>query len=764
MPDPLVKHLGRDLTAGVVVYLVALPLCLGIALASGAPLASGLIAGIVGGIVVGAISGSHTSVAGPAAGLAAVVAAQIADLGSFSAFLVAVVLSGVIQIGLGMARAGFIAAFCPASVIKGLLAAIGVIIILKQIPHLVGHDADAEGEMAFHQPDGENPFSELIAAASHIQPGALWIGLTSILILWAWARVQFLKKSPLPGQLVVVLYGIGINYLFRFLNSPWEIRGDHLVQVPVADTPETAAKLLAFPDWSILSNPAVYLGAFTLAMIASLETLLNIDAVDQIDPEQRVSPPNRELVAQGIGNVVAGMIGGMPMTSVIIRSSVNINAGGKTKLSAVFHGILLLGSVLFIPGFINSIPLAALAAILFITGIKLASPALFRQMWAGGQGQFLPFVTTIVMIVMTDLLIGVLIGLAVATLFILRNNFRRPLRRFMERHVHGDVLRVELANQVSFFHRPSLSKTLHDVPRGGHVLIDARNTDFIDADILDLLHDFRTVTAPAHGVQVSVVGFKDEYAQLADEIKFVDYSTRELQQALTPQKVLDMLHEGNERFRKGEPIARNLRRQPDATVPGQAPLAVVLSCSDSRTPAEHIFDVGVGDILSVRIAGNVAHDKVLGSIEYGCRVAGAKLIVVMGHTGSGAVSVAVDLSVRGETAKQAMECDHLDALVDEIKRSITEPPETLEHEADRRNFIDQVAERNVLRSIDVIRSQSTAIGELIRTGAIDIAGAMYDVNSGEVRFLPPSEKAITLSPSPKTDEPDNLEPDRKHAG
>lgn len=739
--DRLATTLPRDLTAGLVVFLVALPLCLGVALASNAPLISGLTAGIVGGILVGLMSGSHTSVSGPAAGLTAVVAAQIAALGSFEAFLLAVVLAGVIQIALGIARAGFLAAFFPSSVIKGLLAAIGIIIILKQIPHVVGHDPDPEGEMAFAQPDQENTFTELILMVTDIQPGAAVIGLLSLVLLVVWDRTKWLKKSPVPAALVVVLVGVGLTLLFRRLGGAWLVEPSHLVQVPVADDLAGFLTFFKTPDWSQWTNKAVYVAAVTLAAVASLETLLNLEGVDKLDPRRRTSPPSRELFAQGVGNVASGLIGGLPVTSVIIRSSVNINAGGRTRLAAIVHGVLLLVCVALFPVWLNLIPLSCLAAILLVTGVKLASPALFRQMWQAGKYQFLPFIITVVAIVLTDLLIGVLIGLAVSTAFILRSNVRRPLRRIVEKHLGGDVVHIELANQVSFLNRAALLKVLGEVPRGGRVLLDARGTDYIDPDILDLIRDFDEKTGPARGIEVSLLGFRKKY-QLDDRIQYVDYSTRDLQEAVRPEQVLQILKDGNERFRTGERLTRDLGRSVQATAAGQHPLAVVLSCIDSRTPAELIFDLGVGDIFSVRVAGNVTSRKILGSIEYGCAVAGAKLVLVVGHTRCGAVAAAVNLIAAGQTAAEATGCQHIDYVVTEIQQSV-EPAAGRAAAglpaAEKEAFANEVARRNVARAVEELRRQSETLDRLAREGRIAIVGAMYDVTTGAIEFLPETE-------------------------
>jgi carbonic anhydrase len=730
--------LAKDLPAGLVVFLVALPLCLGIALASNAPLFSGIVAGIVGGIVVGSLSGSHTSVAGPAAGLTAIVAAQISTLGSFRAMLLAGVFAGLIQIALGVARAGFIAAFFPSSVIKGLLAAIGLILILKQIPHVLGHDANPVGDLAFDQLDEENTFTGLLATAFDIHSGAALVGLVSIAVLVIWDKIKVLKSSLVPAPLVVVLLGVGLSQLVGGLGDGWAIQSEHLVNVPSAGDGGIGS-LLATPDWGQLSNPAVYVAAFTLAIVASLETLLNLEAVDRLDPQQRRSPPDRELWAQGVGNVISGLVGGLPLTSVIVRSSVNVNAGSKTRLSTIFHGTLLLGCVLLVPHLLNMIPLASLGAILVMTGLKLASPKLVKQMWAEGKPQFLPFVVTVVAIVATDLLKGIAVGLLVALGFILHSNLRRPLRRVQEKHLTGEILRIELANQVSFLNRAALESALHAVPRGGHVLLDARNTDYIDPDILDLLDDFRKKTAPAHGVEVSTVGFKDRYPKLEDKIQFVDHSSRDVRDALTPEQVLQIFKDGNRRFLSGQRLTRDLVRQVHATSRSQNPMAVVLSCIDSRTPAELIFDMGIGDIFSVRIAGNIARDKVLGSMEYSCCIAGAKLILVLGHTSCGAVRTAVELARKKQTAEEATGCKHIDVLINDIQHSL-DPHVPMPLPDDpatpvRDDYVDDVARRNVERTMAVIRHRSQPLNRLIQQGKLAVVGGLYDVRTGEVSFF-----------------------------
>ncbi len=732
------SNLAKDLPAGLVVFLVALPLCLGISLASNAPLAAGIIAGIVGGLVVGVLSGSSTSVTGPAAGLTAVVATQIAELGSFQAFLVAVIVAGALQIVFGILKGGFLSSFFPSSVVKGLLAAIGIIIILKQLPHLVGYDANPVGDTDFCQTNQKNTFTELPAALQMFLPGAAVIGLLSVGLLIFWGKVSWLQKSPIPGPLVAVVFGTAVNLVLIQMGHPWAIAPTHLVQVPVAEGASGFLQLFSFPDFSVLGKPALYVAAVTLAVIASLETLLTIEAVDKIDPQQRKSPANRELLAQGAGNIVSGFLGGLPMTSVIVRSGANLNAGAQTKISAIFHGVLLLGCVALLPRWLNQIPLCALAAVLIVTGYKLASPKIIGQMWKEGKYQFLPFAITVIAIVFTNLLTGILIGLGVSLLFILYSNFRRPIHQVLEKHISGNVMRIELPPQVSFLNRAAMQKSLYAIPAGGSILIDARNADYIDPDILDLLADFKNVTAKAHGVEFKTVGLKEKYSRFDEQVPFADYSSRELQNSIKPREVLDLLKAGHQRFLDGRPLVRDLRRQAGATAKGQFPIAAVLGCIDSRAPVEHIFDLGLGDAFVARIAGNVARDKMIGSLEFACGVAGAKLLMVLGHTSCGAVKASVELKLAGKTAAEATGCDHLDELVGIIQGSI-DPSQLKDFSnwADdkKKAFVDEVARKNVLNTMNYIREKSRILERLVRENKIMIVGAVYDVNTGKVEFL-----------------------------
>jgi hypothetical protein len=485
------ESLKHDIPASVVVFLVALPLCLGIALASGAPLFSGVIAGIVGGILVGALSGSRLGVSGPAAGLAVIVFTAINSLGSFEAFLVAVVLAGLLQLAMGYLRAGVIGYYFPSSVIKGMLSGIGLTIILKQLPHAVGYDADPTGDMAFVQSNGENTLSALGTMLSQLQPGALVVGLVSmaILLLWDLPFIKRIKATTwIQGPLVAVVMGVVLNQIFADAAPALAIKASHLVQIPMADGLSGLVGLLTFPDFSHLSNPAVYTTALTLAVVASLETLLCVEATDKLDPSKRVTPTNRELKAQGAGNVISGLLGGLPLTQVIVRSSANIQAGGQTKISAILHGVLLVVAVIAIPSLLNLIPLSVLAAVLITVGYKLAKPALFRSMYAQGPYQFIPFIVTIIGILTTDLLIGIGLGLAVAIFTILLNNYQHAF--YVDRDPTGAV-RVVLSEDVSFLNRVTVMRALAEVPAGARVVIDASRSMSIDHDVFEILQDFR---------------------------------------------------------------------------------------------------------------------------------------------------------------------------------------------------------------------------------------------------------------------------------
>ena len=503
------KHIKNDFPASIIVFLVAMPLCLGIALASGAPLFSGLIAGMVGGIIVGAISGSALGVSGPAAGLAVIVLAAIQDLGSFEAFLLAVVFAGVVQIVMGYLQTGVIAYYFPSAVINGMLAGIGVIIFLKQIPHAFGYDAVPEGDFRFQQADHENTFSEIAHLIDKISYGPMIIAALSLVVLILW-EMKFMKKikifNLIQGPLVAVTLGIILNNIFSGSES-LALSAEQMVRIPVSESIGSFFSNFRLPDFSQITNPQIYITGVILAVVGSLETLLCVEASDKQDPLRRVTPTNRELTAQGIGNIVSGLIGGLPVTQVIVRSSVNVQAGGKTKLSAIIHGFIILIALLAIPGLMNMIPLATLAAILLVVGFKLARPSLFKKKWQQGHKQFIPFLATILGIVFTDLLLGIGIGIAVSIVIILYQNFNIPIMIYSEFKKEGDIT-IALSEDVTFFKKASLLKVLADVPNGKKITIDASKTYYIHQDVLDIIEDFM-ISAKSRDIEVELIELYD---------------------------------------------------------------------------------------------------------------------------------------------------------------------------------------------------------------------------------------------------------------
>jgi MFS superfamily sulfate permease-like transporter len=501
------KHIKSDIPASIVVFFVALPLCLGIALASGAPLFSGLIAGIIGGIFVGAMSGSKIGVSGPAAGLAAIVLTAIGTLGGYENFLVAVVLGGIIQIIFGFLKAGVIGYYFPSSVIKGMLTGIGIIIILKQIPHFFGYDPDPEGDWAFFQVDGKNTFTEILDTVNNISPGATMVAIIGLSILLLWDKV--LSKKGRIFQLVqgpLVAVAVGILFFILTQNSEvLAISSDHLVSVPVPEDIDSFIGQFSFPNFSAITNPQIWITAFTIALVASLETLLCVEATDKLDPHKNVTPTNRELLAQGAGNIISGMIGGLPITQVIVRSSANIQSNGRTKLSAIIHGFLLLISVILIPTLLNMIPLSVLAAILFIVGYKLAKPALFVKMYRLGWKQSIPFFVTVFGIVFTDLLIGISLGLAVGIVVILLKSYQNSHFLHIEDKSNGKhKIKMTLAEEVTFFNKGAILKELDSLPRDTYLEIDILKTRYLDPDIIEILDDF-SLKAKERNIDIKLV-------------------------------------------------------------------------------------------------------------------------------------------------------------------------------------------------------------------------------------------------------------------
>lgn len=518
------KFLKSDLPSGLVVFLVALPLCLGISLASGAPFFSGIISGIIGGIVIGALSTSPLSVSGPAAGLAALVAGAIFTIGDFGMFLCAVLIAGVLQMLLGLAKLGGIANYIPGSVIKGMLTSIGILIIAKQIPHAFGYDKDEKGNITELLPYGSEDMHELLQPLQHIEVGVFILCLLSIIIMVMWNR-PFIKKRAkfIPGALVAVIVAVIVNEVWIKAGSQLSVQNEHLVQIKVASSAKEFFSFFTLPDFNGLLNGTVIVYGVAIALIASLETLLSIEAVDNLDPERRVTNTNKELFAQGVGNTIAGLIGGLPVTSVIVRSSANVDAGAKSKMSSIIHGLLLLVSIIAIPVLLNKIPLSALAAILLLTGYKLAKPSVFINFWKAGKYQFIPFIVTVIVIIAIDLfavvpllsgkglLVGVFAGIIAAAGAILHGNLKNSYYFHQEKHKEGETINIKFSEEVSFLNKAAIRQTLDHLPENATVVFDATNTQYIDYDVLEIIKEFRDIKAPLKNIKLRLEGFKDAY-------------------------------------------------------------------------------------------------------------------------------------------------------------------------------------------------------------------------------------------------------------
>lgn len=717
-------NLKYDIPAGIAVFLVAVPLSLGIALASGAPLFSGLITGIISGLVVAPLSGSALGISGAAAGLAVIVLTSIQELG-LNAFLLAVILAGLLQIIMGLLKAGVIAYYFPSSVINGMLTGIGIILFLKQLPHAIGYDRDYEGDITFFQTDDYSSFTELLHMMNFVSPGAMLIAAISLAILLLWEQPA-LKKYPffqwVPSVLAAVAAGVFSNKLLQDFYPALALGNGHLVMIPVMQNAADFISQLHAPDFSKITDPEVYLVAFTLAVVASLETLLSVEAVDKLDVYKRTTPANRELIVQGIGNISAGLIGGLPMTQVIVRSSFNIQSGAKTKASGFIHGLLMLLTVVLIPGLLHKIPLATLAAILLVVAYRLARPQIFKTMYQAGVYHFVPFCATILGLVFTDMLTGLVIGLGTALFSILLENYKSAFY-FQEMRI-GNKIILRLSEHVSFLNKANIQQTLEQLPAQSEVVIDATRSKYIDFDVFNIIENFKH-EARLKNIELTIENLRG-YGCLPP-VSNARPSTYDTQQSLTPAKVLAILKEGNEHFVNNLNANRNLLEQVNDTRQGQFPIAIILSCMDSRTSAELIFDQGLGDVFSARVAGNIINDDILGSMEFACKIAGSKLIVVLGHSHCGAI--------KGACAD--MHLDHLTGLLRKIKPAVDAvcAEEATEIDIDNSDLVQKVADKNVQMTVAQILNRSTLLNTMANSGEIGIVGAMYDIETGKVQFF-----------------------------
>ena len=718
---PLFDEIGKDVPAGIVVFLVALPLCLGIALASGAPLISGLISGIIGGLVIGMLSQSDTSVSGPAASLTAVVFVAIQRLGTFEVFLLALLIGGILQCLLGILRAGLLADYMPTSIIKGLLAAIGLILIFSQIPYALGVESnsrlvDYSRNFMLESPD------TLLLVLNSFSPGAIVLSLISLAILVGWDKTFLKKIKFIPPSLFVVFLGVVLNMVFKFSIPDLYLEGAHLVNIPAVSG---LTSFLIFPDFSAIGNFQVWIYAFTIAIVASVVTLLNLEATDNLDPHKRRSPPNRELVAQGIGNMIAGFIGGIPITSVIVRSSVNIEAGAETKLSTLIHGVLLLLSVVLLSAVINLIPLASLAAILLVVGYKLASFSIFKNMYQKGWEQFIPFIVTAFAILITDVLIGVLIGSAFSVFFLLRGNFYNPFYLESTRTVKGNSFRIELSNEVSFLNKPAIKSTLWGLPENSKIVIDASFTTYVERDIIEILQDFQNTFARENNIEVTITGLKTDYGKnKEDQLIWVQPVSKP--KLTTPQEILDYLKSGNQKYAQGNLVSRRLRNKELMDFIKDAPLAVVINCIDMREPLNMLLNTGIGDLIPLKAAGNLVGEHLIHSVEVACRKQGAKLILIMGNSENSFIKEARETHLQGIPS-------YLDPLIAPALSSATfEGDQNFKNKGI--NVVDEIILWNLKESEKRILAQNDYISEQVTAGNLGLCTAFFNRKTGNIQF------------------------------
>lgn len=714
--------LRRNIPSGIVVFFVALPLCLGIALAQNAPLMSGLISGIIGGIVVGLLGASQVSVSGPAAGLTVVVLGALAQLGSFQAFTLAVFLSGILQLGFALLRMGVVSKFIPGPVIKGMLAAIGIIIILKQIPHLLGYDADFVGDMEFIQPDGYNTFTELWVMLRYLNPTAMLISVVSVIVIFTWdkkvAQRHVLLKN-IPGSIVAVFLAVALNALAAKIGWLKDLGSNHLVQLPLNPGVGDFAKHLNSLDFSLLwKQVAIWKIALTIAVIGSLETLLSLEAADKLDPQRRIANKSRELMAQGAGNMLSGLLGGIPITAVIVRTVTNVNSGATHRLSAIWHGVLLIVAVFLIPQVLNSIPLAALAAILVIVGYKLSSYSIFMDAWKSGREQFIPFVVTVAAVVFTDILLGVGIGVLFSVGFILRQNYRKG---FFSSEQNGQRV-IRLAEDISFIHRPGLSEELRSIPDNSTVTLAAENTHNLSHDIAELIAEFRD-SAPLRGIRVN-----------ERNMPYIPPSAPEIHNR---SGIYRRLIHGN-RVWVEENLAHD-RYYFEKLSKGQAPQILWIGCADSRVPPNEITKSRPGEIFIHRNVANLAvHTdlNMLSVLQYAVEVLGVKQVIVCGHYECGGVRAAMqnaDLGLANNWLRNIKEVyqKHLPEL-----SAIAEPKA-------RENLL---VELNVMEQVRNL-AMTSIIQKAWKKRAVEIHGWVVDLSTGYIKELPV-----------KLDGPEDLEP------
>ncbi len=714
------QNLRNDLPAGIAVFFVAVPLCIGIAHASGAPLISGLISGVIGGVMIGFFSNSQLSVSGPAAGLTAIALLGIQNLGSFDAFLLATCIAGLMQIIFGVLRTGAIANYIPNAVIKGMISAIGVILIIKQFPHIIGYDIEEMGveEFSVNQLDmnekyieskdtESNTFSIIFHAINNLNRGVLFIGIVSLLFLFIWDKTLAKKIKTIPSSLLVVLIGILISYVSEHIFFYTHLNAEHFVEIPSISGIKGFVHVTTFPDWGAFSNPKLYITAFTIAIVASVETLLAIEAVDKLDTQLRRTNANRELIAQGIGNTFAGLLGGLPMTSVIVRGSVNVSAGAKSKLSTIIHGLFILIAVLFFAQYMNLIPLASLAAVLVYTGYKLVKPQLIFQLYKKGWEQLLPFLVTVIAVVTTDLLVGVSIGILFSAVFIVKESYKATIMRVID---HGKRKRILLGENITFLHKPKLLKILDEMPENTTVEIDGSHSFYIDKDMLEVIEEFK-LKAKQKNIELIIGGIKS----MANE---------ELKESM--KRTYEKLFVNNNKW-----VEEKLKQDPEYfkdLAKGQTPQYLFIGCSDSRVPANEITGTHPGEMFVQRNIANLVVNtdvNLMSVVQYSVEVLNVKHVIVCGHYGCGGIKAAMEDTAHG--------------LIDKWLRNIKDVyrihREELDAIKDPEKHHRRLVELNVREQVYNLMKTSFIQKNRMLYGFPEVHGWVYDIEDGHLNDM-----------------------------
>ncbi|HCA89584.1 MAG TPA: carbonic anhydrase [Legionellales bacterium] len=722
---PLTKQtFFSDTLASLVVFLIALPLYLSLAWAAGVPWYAGIISGMVGGLVVGLISQSQVSITGPSVALSAIVITAIHQLHHVPSLMLAIMLAGILQLCMGYLRVGFIADYLPSNVIEGLLCAVGMLLILKHIPWALTFSPNFISLKA-QLIEGTNhfTFTPLNHLFYQINLGAVIITGASIFVLYL-LKIKRVKLTYLSIPLIFILIGLILNEFFIFTHSAFIQTQPFLINLPANFNMYHFLAHHELPNWQAWQNPYVYLFALLIAFSASIESLFNLKASEKLDKKKRYCSKSRELIAQGMGNITSGLLGGLPVATLVSQTAVNIEARACSRYAARIYGLLFLATLMIWPYWLNKIPLASIAMVLMYVGYQLTKPIIFKNYYHQGMDRFIPFIVTFISILAFNILVGTVIGLVCSLFIILKHNSQTRLDVIKEQYPSGTTYRLLLPQHLSFLKRASFMAELYSIPSNTQLIIDARYSDFIDKEIIELIEEFRQEHAPLKAIALNLIGFKPQYA-IHDYIDFINITTYDAQTSVRAFEVLRLLKEGNMRFIEEKRINRSPRIDVHYTAPKQYPMGIILGCIDSRVPVETIFDMGVGDLFCARVAGNVMNDDMLASIEYACHVAGAKLIVVLGHTRCGAVQAACDHVQTG----------HITQLLAKLNPVLAAETTFIEERTSQNTqFVQRITTLNVAHTVNQLYERSDILKNAIQKNEIGIVGAIYDVETGCVQF------------------------------